>query len=612
MGHRKNFIPAFFVLLILLTPVVFVQQSFAASCAPAPSGLVSWWGGDNNALDMAGTNHGTLANGATYTAGMVGQAFSMDGADDYVLIADPIPASLQIQNEISLDAWIYVAEYPDPTTPMVAQIVGSQYDATIAGVALFLDGRANPEGQPSPPGHIGLQIGGAGSWHVAAANAQVPLNQWIHVAATRKANEDAKIYYNGVLQPSTSVPWAGSINYSGAWFAIGQQKDINRPFKGLIDEVEIFNRALTSDEIAAIYNAGSTGICRSCALPPSGMVSWWGGDNNALDMVGTNNGSLQNGAIFAPGKVGQAFSFDGTDDYVLIGDPVPAALQVQNEITLEAWIYAIQYPDVDTLGLIAGSQRDANMAGASIFFDGRINPNGQPALAGHIHFQIGSGLSWHTSHTQTQVPLNQWIHIVATRKANEDAKVYYNGVPQPLTSVPWAGSVSYNGAWFAIGQQKDVNRPFKGLIDEVAVYGRALTDGEIATIYNAGSAGICAIDRTPVDFPFTPVSGVQPNSPQQTSFTVSGINFVIPISITGGQYAIGGCGGVFTADPGTVNNGDIVCVQVTPSMTAGGTASADLTIGSVTSTFTATTLQYYARVRPGPKNYSVSLADAYT
>src|SRR5207244_9320826 len=66
---------------------------------------------------------------------------------------------------------------------------------------------------------------------------------------TRKANEDAKVYYNGELQPLTSLPWAGSISYSGAWFAIGQQKDIDRPFNGLIDEVEIYNRALTADEI---------------------------------------------------------------------------------------------------------------------------------------------------------------------------------------------------------------------------------------------------------------------------------------------------------------------------------------------------------------------------
>src|SRR5262249_22714438 len=143
-------------------------------------------------------------------------------------------ASLQIQNEITLSAWIYVTEYPsgDPTLGL-GLVVGSQYDAATAGATIFLDGRTNPDGQTGPPGHIHFQIGD-GSLHTTNVNAQVPLNEWVHIAATRRANEDAKVYYNGVLQPSTSAPWSGSISYMGAWFAIGQQKDINRPFKGLI------------------------------------------------------------------------------------------------------------------------------------------------------------------------------------------------------------------------------------------------------------------------------------------------------------------------------------------------------------------------------------------
>jgi len=135
-----------------------------------------------------------------------------------------------------------------------------------------LDGRTSPDGQTAPAGHIHFQIGD-GSWHTTNVNAQVPLNQWVHIAATRKANEDAKVYYNGELQPLTSLPWAGSISYSGAWFAIGQQKDIDRPFNGLIDEVEIYNRALTADEIQAISNAGGSGQCKSLAAPTANSAT---------------------------------------------------------------------------------------------------------------------------------------------------------------------------------------------------------------------------------------------------------------------------------------------------------------------------------------------------
>src|SRR5258708_18649374 len=53
-----------------------------------------------------------------------------------------------------------------------------------------------------------------------------------------------------------------------------------------------------------------------CATPPSGLISWWRGESNALDEIGGNNGMLINGTMFTAGKVGQAFSFDGVDDYV--------------------------------------------------------------------------------------------------------------------------------------------------------------------------------------------------------------------------------------------------------------------------------------------------------
>src|SRR5439155_10143234 len=72
-----------------------------------------------------------------------------------------------------------------------------------------------------------------------------------------------------------------------------------------------------------------------CVQPPSGLVGWWKGDGSASDVLGSNNGSLVGDASFAPGVVGQAFSFDGYNDSVMIGNP--AALQLQN-FSIEAWI----------------------------------------------------------------------------------------------------------------------------------------------------------------------------------------------------------------------------------------------------------------------------------
>src|SRR5262249_44282729 len=70
-----------------------------------------------------------------------------------------------------------------------------------------------------------------------------------------------------------------------------------------------------------------------CITPPSNMTHWWPGDGNANDIVGANNGTPQNGATFAAGKVGQAFSLNGANQYFDVGDvTVPATF------TIDAWI----------------------------------------------------------------------------------------------------------------------------------------------------------------------------------------------------------------------------------------------------------------------------------
>ena len=71
-----------------------------------PSGLVSWWPGDGNADDVAGGNHGTLVNGATFAPGIVGQAFSLDGADDYVEIGDISDFEITPTTSMSITGWV--------------------------------------------------------------------------------------------------------------------------------------------------------------------------------------------------------------------------------------------------------------------------------------------------------------------------------------------------------------------------------------------------------------------------------------------------------------------------------------------------------------------------
>jgi hypothetical protein len=222
--------------------------------------MVSWWPGDGNAEDIEGDNDGTLKNGATFAAGMVGQAFSFDGVDDFVEV--PENGSLDFNGSFSIDLWVKPDEFPDPdyAAPMV-----SKYDLTqgpwFVGVSfdfMLRDGQVQ----------FLLACGGAGGhlMYRRTGLGIIPVGEFSHVAAVyRQEIPRLEIYVNGQLQSGTNLGAnCSSINQTDVPVTIGKRIKYKTELftHGLIDEVEIFNRALEPEEIQAIYDAGSAGKCK--------------------------------------------------------------------------------------------------------------------------------------------------------------------------------------------------------------------------------------------------------------------------------------------------------------------------------------------------------------
>ncbi|MFQ6119614.1 MAG: fibronectin type III domain-containing protein, partial [Methanosarcinales archaeon] len=88
------------------TTLVTVGDAKAQSCVEAPPDLVSWWPGDGDANDIIDGNDGTLQNGVTFAAGQVGQAFSLDGIDDFVDLGNA--SNLHVSaGDFTVDAWVF-------------------------------------------------------------------------------------------------------------------------------------------------------------------------------------------------------------------------------------------------------------------------------------------------------------------------------------------------------------------------------------------------------------------------------------------------------------------------------------------------------------------------
>src|ERR1051325_6429220 len=97
---RNSTLPVLAALASIFVINIAVGQT---NCAPAPSGLVSWWRAEGNTFDQIGTNNGTLVDNATFGPGRVGQAFVLDGNDDAIPVGNP--PELQLQN-LTIEAWV--------------------------------------------------------------------------------------------------------------------------------------------------------------------------------------------------------------------------------------------------------------------------------------------------------------------------------------------------------------------------------------------------------------------------------------------------------------------------------------------------------------------------
>ena len=141
------------------------------------------------------------------------------------------------------------------------------------------------------------------------------------------------------------------------------------------------------------WNVNDIGAELSSSSPlfDSNLIGLWHLNGNANDSTLSGNNGTINGATSTTGLWGtNTLSFvRNSSQYVLIGDPVPTNLRVQNQITLSAWIYPTSCPTND-LAMIIGSQYDSSgVNGVTIFYDGRTSPDSQTSPACHIHFQIG-------------------------------------------------------------------------------------------------------------------------------------------------------------------------------------------------------------------------------
>jgi hypothetical protein len=245
---------------MLLIPLV--SPADAQTCVQAPNGLISWWPGENDASDVAGSNPGTLENGVSFAPGMVGQAFLFDGLDDMVTgsttTAFPLGSSPR-----TITAWVRVTSIGPRDAVLFHYGVGNAaLPPTNFHLVVISDGRA--------------AIGNGFGYGMAVGTTNLNDGRFHFLSGVYEGppTNTARIYVDAIQEAATVIIPPATL---AGGFTIGQELPLahTHPFHGLLDELDLYDRALSHAEIQALFDAGSAGKCRSLvpSVSRSGLIA---------------------------------------------------------------------------------------------------------------------------------------------------------------------------------------------------------------------------------------------------------------------------------------------------------------------------------------------------
>ncbi len=321
-GLRKNMLAYGMVFLMLVVVFAGIPMNVSAESEP---GLISYWAFDEGtgtmADDSVGDHDGPI-HGASWVDGISGKALSFDGTDDYVGGIGSTSTYSFIQNTgvFTIESWIKFTDY---TTNDVFVIVASTTGSAYRG---FFFGYQNGPESTDNQLRMFLAKGSSGNPVISSlsSNDIITDNNWHHVAATGDGSK-VTFYVDGLPDTGTGTMGSKASGDSSNLLNIGRSPHHSAPyyFDGLIDEIGIYDKTLSANEIKAKYDEFA---------PDTDQIAHWpfdeGSGEIAHDLIGDNDGILKPSSSWTlknPGTAPSArqyhtmASVDNTDKVVLFG-----------------------------------------------------------------------------------------------------------------------------------------------------------------------------------------------------------------------------------------------------------------------------------------------------
>ena len=445
----------------------FIRQTIVASEKQQEENLTdglvlyqSFNGDDINgttAIDRSGNGNDGTITGATKVIGKRGQALSFDGDDDQIEIPDS-NNSLDGVGQVTLSLWFY----PTSSNGNYKIIAGKGVNA--ANYGLWYQGSSF------------VATFYNGSWRNHNASGTYATGEWYHLSMVIDNNNDTvRIYVNGVDRTVSSAETSDMVADNGSFYVTPSYS--GRP-AGKIDEVRVYNRALSSDEIGSLYRLGENKINVSQATNiDDGLVLSQSFDgkyitgSTAIDASGNGNSGTIYGATPTIGKRGQALSFDGDNDYVNFGNDLNS-----QSFTISSWI---KPKTVSGLKVILGKLR---------VYELNINYlDNQKTLC-----IVGDGSFWQSSPyslSSSNYNIDEWNHVACVFDGT-NLTTYQNGIEGVTVQPNRVPPINNSNAVLLSRSGSGTGWDFYGSVDEVRFYNRALSADEVGDLYRMGQVEI--------------------------------------------------------------------------------------------------------------------------
>jgi Concanavalin A-like lectin/glucanases superfamily len=455
----------------------------------------------SRATDSIGGAHGTISGGVQLGArGAIGDgdaAMSFDGGltERVVVPAGAIPS--WGMRSTSVELWCRASALPpDPYAYGPLEAIGSntwQFVSSYIGGddTFYCDVGWGVENEYAP---LHCAFGGAGLWHHI-------------VVVLDRAAGTVELFRDGVSRVSIPVPSEAVFDLDGDW-NVGNMTTLtqsNDPtwagWLGEVDDVAIYNRALTAQQVAAHYVAGRAVKSYADMVQRDGASHFWrlneSEGQQAADSVGDAHGLISSGVTHgAKGAINDhdaAMSFDGTTGRVAVPHGAYMDEWSNKSFSIEAWIFARSFPTM------AGS------AAAIVDMQSSVDPFSIPggtacyfwADDGLIYFDVTSLTpQYFYAGAPNPLTLGVWHHLVCVlNRAAGSMQVFLDGTAGPtvedaVMSPDEDLTVSPDAA-LEVGHWNFTTPAYfgwDGAIDDVAIYPRALTAAEVAAHFAAATA----------------------------------------------------------------------------------------------------------------------------